>query len=59
MQYWLKRSGFSEVELNFINPFSEKDQLETVTNSKPVSNNFDKLNDLIFGARDCAIIAKK
>ncbi len=59
IEFWLKRAGFSEIELNFIHPFSENEQLEKIDTSDSINSNFSKLNEMIFGARDCAIIAKK
>jgi len=59
IEFWLKRSGFSKIELDFIHPFPKGEQLKKIKNSKLIDGNFNKLNDLVFGARDCAIIAKK
>ena len=59
IEFWLKHAGFSKVELNFIHPFSEDEQLEKIENAESINSNFSKLNEMIFGARDCAIIAIK
>ena len=59
IEFWLKHAGFSKVELKFIHPFPENEQLEKIETSDSINNNFSKLNDMIFGARDCAIIARK
>jgi len=59
LQFYLKEIGFAKVEIDFLHPFSESDQLKILKTSSAANNNFIKLNNLIFGARDCAIIAKK
>jgi len=59
LQFYLRETGFSKVEVDFLHPFPESDQLKILKNSTAANNNFVKLNDLIFGARDCAIIARK
>jgi len=59
LQFHLNEIGFSEVKVDFLHPFSESEQLKILKNSTASNNNFIKLNNLIFGARDCAIIAEK
>ena len=59
LEHWLKHSGFSKIEIEFLHPFPKNEQLKTPKSPKIVGENFGKLNDLIFGARDCAIIAVK
>ena len=59
LQFHLREIGFSKVEIDFLHPFPESEQLKILRNSTASNNNFIKLNNLIFGARDCAIIAKK
>ncbi len=59
LEHWLKHSGFSKIEVEFLHSFPEDERLEIPKNSKISGKNFEKLNNLIFGARDCAIIAVK
>jgi len=59
LEYWLKFSGFSKIKIDFLHPFPENERLTIQKGSKIIDKNFDKLNNLIFGARDCAIIAVK
>ena len=59
LSHWLKHSGFSKIKIEFLHPFPKDEQLKISKTAKATGENFNKLNDLIYGARDCAIIAIK
>jgi len=59
LQFYLREIGFKKVEVNFLHPFSEDECLKILKSNTAANYNFKKLNDLIFGARDCSIIAEK
>ena len=59
LQFYLQEIGFKKVEVNFLHPFSEKEGLKILKSASATNSNFKKLNELIFGARDCSIIAEK
>jgi len=59
LQFYLKEAGFSNVQVDFLHPFPKPEQLKILKNSTTANNNFIKLNNLIFGARDTSIIAIK
>ncbi|MCK5851481.1 methyltransferase domain-containing protein [bacterium] len=59
LSHWLKHSGFSKIKIEFLHPFPKDEQLKISKTAKIAGENFNKLNNLIYGARDCAIIAVK
>ena len=61
LKHALRAAGFVSVELRFLHPFPPDEQLRcdlAGTNDR-VCANFDMLNRLLFGNRDCACIARK
>jgi O-antigen chain-terminating methyltransferase len=70
-KFMLQMVGFREVELKFLAPFSPEEQLQPLFGdgmAPPVSDrhlfqrtedNFRKLNDLMFGYQDFAVIGQK
>jgi len=71
VRFMLQMVGFQQVELKFLAPFSPDEQLQPVLGdgiSPPVTDrhlfervegNFEKLNDLMFGYQDYAVIGQK
>lgn len=70
-RFMLQMVGFQQVELKFLAPFSPDEQFKPVldrTIAPPVTDrhlfervqeNFEKLNDLMFGYQDFAVIGRK
>ena len=61
LKHWLAHVGFTDIDVTFRNPFPEAEGLEIVRRGKgsAATRNFTTLNNLIFGSRDCAVIAAK
>ncbi len=61
LQHAAHAAGFTSVELRFLHPFPPDEQLQHDLKGAgdAVRANFDTLNTLIFGNRDCACIARK
>jgi len=54
------QAGFSHVEVVYSNPVNENEALQKEESmSETQKTNIDKLNGLIFGPRDFAIVARK
>jgi len=70
MRFLLESNGFEKIELQFLQPWPEEmklSPLETSSTTDPtvvrflegLNQNFAKLNDLLFGCQDYAVIARK
>ena len=70
LQYLLSASGFRECEKKFFSPVSDEGRLKKITNTSKLDKagqkdieeynlNIDKLNMILFGAQDYAVIGKK
>lgn len=70
-RFMLQMLGFQQVELKFLAPFSPEERLQPVLGAgieppvtdghlfERVQGNFEKLNDLMFGYQDFAVIGRK
>jgi len=70
-RFMLQMIGFSRVEVKFLAPFSEREKLQLILEGndavpgndrhlfEKVEQNFKKLNDLLYGYKDFAVIGKK
>ncbi len=70
-RFMLQMVGFQQVELKFLAPFSPAEQLKPILDEaiappvtdrhlfERVQGNFEKLNDLMFGYQDFAVIGRK
>ena len=56
LQHWLQEAGFTRVTVSFLHPYPAAAQLNV---AQDASGNFARLNELLFGNRDCAMIAYK
>lgn len=70
LKYLAESAGFGEVEIQFISPVAEESRLKKIsigTDAKEsekaafetYNTNVDRLNDVLFGAQDYALIARK
>jgi len=61
LDHALQQAGFSSIAFDFLHPFPAQDSLTVKSKSfsKAASHNFETLNDLILGCRDCAVTASK
>jgi O-antigen chain-terminating methyltransferase len=65
IEFLLEKNGFGEIKFVFHSPVIDrlkKIENKTTTNTEEVkrlNENIDKLNDLLFGPQDYAIIARK
>ena len=71
LQYFLRASGFQNVDVRYSAPYPEQDKLQTVPNSRTgplggptvmeiaFNDNFRKLNDLLFTHLDYAAIGER
>ncbi|MCX7848134.1 MAG: methyltransferase domain-containing protein [bacterium] len=59
LDLWLRYHGFSETHIEFVHPFPRSEQLEVTQAIKPevLRRNLKRVNELLYGYRDCAIIA--
>ena len=57
----MKQMGYKDIDIKFLHPFPEAEGLglKLTGQSKEVKENFEKINDLIWGCRDCVILATK
>jgi 2-polyprenyl-3-methyl-5-hydroxy-6-metoxy-1,4-benzoquinol methylase len=60
LKFICQRGGFSNVEIIYINKCSKEDQLKVDSSASEVEKeNIKKLNELIYGYQDFAILARK
>jgi len=60
LEFMLRAIGFREVEIRYSSPVSERARLLSVTDgSDTLNQNFEKLNALLFGDQDYAVIGTK
>lgn len=60
LRHVLRATGFTAIEFRFLHPFPPDEQLQCRVNAEEaIRTNFEKLNNIIWGARDCACIARK
>lgn len=63
LDFMLRAVGFRDVETRYTSPVSERSRLLNLTDESPESDtlnqNFEKLNELLFGDQDYAVIATK
>ena len=60
LEFMLRAVGFREVEIRYSSPVSERARLLSVTDgSDTLNQNFEKLNALLFGDQDYAVIGTK
>jgi SAM-dependent methyltransferase len=62
LEFILKGIGFGEIELRYLSPLPEElalKKLESSEKNKVLNDNIQKLNDIVFGYQDYAIIAQK
>ncbi len=57
----MKQMGYKDIDIKFLHPFPESEQLilDAPGLSGEAKKNFEKINDLIWGCRDCVILATK
>ena len=57
----MKQMGYKDIDIQFLHPFPEAEGLglKLTGQSKEVKENFEKINNLIWGCRDCVILATK
>ncbi|MBP5627242.1 methyltransferase domain-containing protein [bacterium] len=57
----MKQMGYKDIDIKFLHPFPESEQLilDAPGLSGDAKKNFEKINDLIWGCRDCVILATK
>jgi len=56
VQHWLQEAGFTRVAVSFLHPYPAAAQLNVAGDA---TGNFARLNELLFGSRDCALVAHK
>ncbi len=70
IKFLLESAGFKEIKFEFFSPFPESARLSKLTISdgmndeekmrlEAMNQNIDKLNSLLYGYQDYAVIAKK
>ena len=63
LQFLAEAIGFSNTEVKFLSPFSDESTLQLVTGddltSQQINDNFRRLNDILFGYQDYALICRK
>lgn len=57
----MKQMGYKDIDIKFLHPFPQSEQLtlDAPGLSEEAKKNFEKINDLIWGCRDCVILATK
>ena len=57
----MKQMGYKDIDIKFLHPFPESEQLicDAPGLGEEAKKNFEKINDLIWGCRDCVILATK
>ena len=57
----MKQMGYKDIDIRFLHPFPKGEQLivDAEGLGEETKKNFEKINDLIWGCRDCAILATK
>ncbi|MBR4820472.1 methyltransferase domain-containing protein [bacterium] len=57
----MKQMGYKDIDIKFLHPFPQNEQLtlDAPGLSEEAKKNFEKINDLIWGCRDCVILATK
>lgn len=57
----MKQMGYKDIDIKFLHPFPQSEQLKCDAPglSEEAKKNFEKINDLIWGCRDCVILATK
>ena len=57
----MKQMGYKDIDIKFLHPFPQDEQLilDAPGLSEETKKNFEKINDLIWGCRDCVILATK
>ena len=57
----MKQMGYKDIDIRFLHPFPQSEQLVVDAEGlgEEAKKNFEKINDLIWGCRDCAILATK
>jgi O-antigen chain-terminating methyltransferase len=56
VQHWLQEAGFNRIAVSFLHPYPAEAQLAAV---QDVAGTITRLNELLFGQRDCAVVAHK
>ncbi len=56
VQHWLQEAGFARIAVSFLHPYPAEAQLAAVQDA---AGTIARLNDLLFGHRDCAVVAHK
>lgn len=57
----MKQMGYKDIDIKFLHPFPQSEQLKCDAPGlgEEAKKNFEKINDLIWGCRDCVILATK
>ncbi|MBO7543616.1 methyltransferase domain-containing protein [bacterium] len=57
----MKQMGYKDIDIKFLHPFPQSEQLilDASGLGEEAKKNFEKINDLIWGCRDCVILATK
>ena len=57
----MKQMGYKDIDIKFLHPFPQSEQLilDVPGLNEEAKKNFEKINDLIWGCRDCVILATK
>lgn len=57
----MKQMGYKDIDIKFLHPFPQSEQLvcDAPGLGEEAKKNFEKINELIWGCRDCVILATK
>ncbi|MBQ7555669.1 methyltransferase domain-containing protein [bacterium] len=57
----MKQMGYKDIDIKFLHPFPQSEQLilDAPGLNEEAKKNFEKINELIWGCRDCVILATK
>lgn len=57
----MKQMGYKDIDVRFLHPFPQSEQLivDAPGLGEEAKKNFEKINELIWGCRDCVILATK